>query len=606
VSGRIGAADTGDRRCVVQRTNVFATVLAVVASAAVSTGAASAATGWTAYVVNQGPPPYTATESMTPIATATGKAGTPISVGQSPHAIAITPNGATAYVVNLGTQDDVQPINLATGQAQTAITGVGTEPIAIAITPNGQTAWVVDDATPGALTPIDLATGKPGTPITGLPPDPQSIAISSSGSTAYVVNEGSGTGGTIIPVNLTTGAIGTGIPAGDYPVSIAITPNSQTAYVGQEDVPGTVVEIDLAANPPTTKTISGLGAYPGAVAISPNGATAWIGDNPGLVPINTATNAVGTQINLTNGGGDFAITPDGTAAYVSELNFNTVTPVNLTTGVAGTPMTGFTDPLAITMTPDQAPTAAFTATPASPGAATSFNAAASSSPVGTVSSYAWNFGDGQTVTTTTPATTHVYATAGAYKVTLTVTNSAGTSLSQVFTGQTATLNGGSSAESSQTVTVAAPIITKPPPAILTPTLTQVAQSHAIWREGSALATIAKRRTASRPVGTRFTFTLNEAARVTLTFTRKVAGRSVKRRCVAATRANRRRRKCERTVTAGTLSFSAPAGADSIAFAGRLSRAKRLAAGHYTVAIAAEASGRSSATSRLRFTIVAAK
>ncbi len=37
--------------------------------------------------------------TVTPIATATNTAGPPITVGTGPTAIAITPNGATAYVL---------------------------------------------------------------------------------------------------------------------------------------------------------------------------------------------------------------------------------------------------------------------------------------------------------------------------------------------------------------------------------------------------------------------------------------------------------------------------------------------------------------------------
>ena len=42
---------------------------------------------------------------MTPIATATNTAGAPITVGGAPRAIAITPNGKTAYVLNLGSPE---------------------------------------------------------------------------------------------------------------------------------------------------------------------------------------------------------------------------------------------------------------------------------------------------------------------------------------------------------------------------------------------------------------------------------------------------------------------------------------------------------------------
>ena len=68
--------------------------------------------------------------------------------------------------------------------------------------------------------------------------------------------------------------------------------------------------------------------------------------------------------------------------------------------------------------PNQAPVAAFTSSTAN---LTAFlDASGSSDPDGTISSYAWNFGDGQTGSGATPS--HPYAAAGTYTVTLTVTD----------------------------------------------------------------------------------------------------------------------------------------------------------------------------------------
>ena len=58
-------------------------------------------------------------------------------------AIAITPNGATAYVAN-SSRNTVTPIDMATNTAGTPIS-VGTDPEAVAITPNGTTAYVVNN-----------------------------------------------------------------------------------------------------------------------------------------------------------------------------------------------------------------------------------------------------------------------------------------------------------------------------------------------------------------------------------------------------------------------------------------------------------------------------
>lgn len=64
------------------------------------------------------------------------------------------------------------------------------------------------------------------------------------------------------------------------------------------------------------------------------------------------------------------------------------------------------------------PTASFTVSCSK--ANCSFNASASTDDVGIVS-YAWNFGDGSTQTTTGPKTTHTYGTKGKYSVTITLT-----------------------------------------------------------------------------------------------------------------------------------------------------------------------------------------
>src|SRR5262249_29443823 len=72
----------------------------------------------------------------------------------------------------------------------------------------------------------------------------------------------------------------------------------------------------------------------------------------------------------------------------------------------------------------KAPTASFTLTPGAGEAPLEvrLDGSTSSAPCSRITSYAWDFGDGNTETGKGPATTHIYVTPGAFTVSLTVTN----------------------------------------------------------------------------------------------------------------------------------------------------------------------------------------
>ena len=382
--------------------------------------------GKTAYVANGA---YVGPGTVTPIATATNTAGPPITTGTEPQDIAITPDGKTAYVTNAGS-GTVTPIATATNTAGPPIT-VGSGPFDDAITPDGKTAYVAN-AGSGTVTPIATATNTAGPPIT-VGSDPYDIAITPDGKTAYVANAGSGT---VTPIATATNTAGPPITTGIGPDDIAITPDGKTAYV-TNNISGTVTPIATATNtagPPIT-----VGNRPHAIAITPDGKTAYVTNilSNTVTPIATATNTAGPPITTGNEPGAIAITPDGKTAYVANYGAGTVTPITTATNTAGPPITtGSTgsEPLRIAITPapvTQAPTfTSSSATTAAYEAAFTFTVTTTGDPAPTITRTGrlpsgvrfTDDGDGTAAISGNPRK----AAAGMYPLTLTAKNRYGT------------------------------------------------------------------------------------------------------------------------------------------------------------------------------------
>jgi YVTN family beta-propeller protein len=554
-------------------------VVLVVGVLAAFAGSALAASGWTAYVADsQG-------NTVTQIDTATNTPiGTAIPVGGQPLGIAITPDGKTAYVTN-STDNTVTPISTATNTPGTAIP-VGKSPRGVAITPDGKTAYVVnkDDNT---VTPISTATNQPGTAIP-VGAHPEYVAISPDGKTAYVTafNDNA-----LTPISTATNTPGTAIPVGKGPFFLAITPDGKTVYEG-DFTDNTVTPISTATNTKGTPIPAG-GDQPTGVGITPDGKTAYVassGATVGLVrPISIATNTPGTPISVGQEPEGFAVTPDSKTAYVATAFPDTVSPINTATNTAGTAIPAGSNPVAVAITPDQAPTAAFSVTVGSASQASIFDGSASSSPVGSIASYQWDFGDGQSATTTTPATTHVYGQVGAYTVRLTVTNSAGTSLGQVFTGQTVSNQGGPQATTTRALTVVQATSPPPKPRLSKLHISGTASIAGRQFKGRCAKPSAKNkhhRPCRLAIKLRVSYSLNAAAKVAFTLKRQDAGRKVNGRCVKPSKKNRKHRRCTRlTGVSGKITKSAHAGSNSFTFDGKIG-GRKLGRGSYQLSAAA--------------------
>jgi hypothetical protein len=123
------------------------------------------------------------------------------------------------------------------------------------------------------------------------------------------------------------------------------------------------------------------------------------------------------------------------------------------------------------------------------------------------------------------------------------------------------------------VAVTVTVTVKPP----RPSISRLRESHKVWRLGSKHARLARK----VPVGTTFSFRLNTASKLRLTF-RRLSGR-------------------HRGKAAGTLSFkNAAAGQRKLRFQGRLKGRRKLAPGRYSMTLtASNATGSSRRTVRFR-------
>ncbi len=409
------------------------------------------------------------------------------------------------YVTDDENAGAVVPVALSTLTAGTAITsGIGSFPFSIAISPDAGTAFSTAEGGPPSISAIDTGTNTASQVTDTNLTSPGAIAVSPDGSQLYVGNV---IGDTVAVANAHTLAVAaTPISVGTWPVAVAFTPGGGRAYVANAS-DGTVSVVDTSSET-VTQTISlslpldpcGLAVTPdgadvvviggcnaltggvsiidtatgiataigpplgtdayGAEAMAPSGKLVYVYDTTSgaLRKVNPKTGATPTTPFLSGLGGvkGLAVSPGGESLFATRLSSSSVSKINATSG-AITPISPVANkPWGAAITPDQAPHAALTVTAAPAGSASKFSAAATSTADGGPASYAWAFGDGKTAKTTTPSVTHVYAQPGTYAAAVTVTDDQGCSTKLVYTGQTASCNGASTARRATSFKVPAP------------------------------------------------------------------------------------------------------------------------------------------------------
>lgn len=273
--------------------------------------------GKTAYIYNYS----NAGRWLTSINTATNKLGTPLPLRDYQYGLMVfAANGKNLYVAG-------RDVTLIHPPASTIVKEITfTHPVnvnGLFLTAGGTTLYA---ETIGELTPISTATNTPGTG-TALPFDPFGVAITPDGKTAYLTNWNKST---VVAVDLATGVAGTPIkPVGLQPDQIVVTPNGSTVYVEAVDS-GTVTSISTK-----TSTVGKVFKFGGSMALTPNGRTLFVLGPNSVTPISTKTNTAGKPIKISAPAG-MVITPDSKTAWV--ISGNSIVSINVATDKAGKPI----------------------------------------------------------------------------------------------------------------------------------------------------------------------------------------------------------------------------------------------------------------------------
>ncbi len=505
---------------------------------------------------------------------------------KEPEGIAISPTGSFLYVAN----HNSNTVSIFAVAADGTLTQVpcspasncdtGSNPQSVAVSPDGRFLYVVNGGTlssyaiaaNGRLTPLPCSALCSSGVALG------QAAITPSGAFLYVLAEG---GGSVIPLAIASDGSLSPVPCspasncegGDGESSLAISPNGRDLYISNFSTPSTIVVFSIGSDGALSKQACSpasdcdAGVEPVGLTLSPSGGSLYAVD-------------YGTSKLL-----PFSVEADGLLAPL------TCTP---SSNCEAGSQSDYTQSIATQ--PDQGPLAALSATAAPAGSPTLFDASGSSAaPGGEVVRWDWNFGDGTALENGGPKPQHTYASPGAYTATVTVSDQDGCSSRLIFTGQTAYCNGSTAAQATRTVTV-------PPPSPPAPSVSNLSETARTWREDNKLAQISARKKRKPPVGTAFSFTLNEPAGVTFTFTELTSGRKIGKRCVAQTKKNKMKHHCTHTSDAGELAFSAHAGSNRVRFGGRISKHMKLKPGSYTLLVGATASGMHSTPRTLHFRI----
>jgi 6-phosphogluconolactonase len=366
-------------------------------------------------------------------------AGSPFPAKPGTWGLAIAPDGRHLYAAN-GGANNVSAYSIEANGILTAVPGspfpAGSGPTNLAITPNGRFLYSTNEES-NDLSAYSIAEDGALSPVSGSPYPagewPRAVSLTPDGKYLYVANH---TSKQITAFSIAADGTLAQVPGSPFPsaydqLGAAVAPNGRYVYTSANGgIPAFSIAADGALTPIPGSPFRPRGDDPNSVAVTPDSRYVYV-SNYGIFEWEPGepTNSTVTALSVAAGGGLSAI--------------------------PGSPFATGYAPTELAVSPDEGPTAAFTPTAAPASDPTTFDATASSAPDYPLASYRWEFGDGQSETTSSATIAHTYATPGAYTATLTVTDAAGCSTEQIFAGQTVSCDGSSKAEISHEVSVPA-------------------------------------------------------------------------------------------------------------------------------------------------------
>ncbi|MFF1690175.1 MULTISPECIES: beta-propeller fold lactonase family protein [unclassified Streptomyces] len=404
--------------------------------------------------------------------------GAPFATGIGSLSLAITPDARTVFVAQADgalTSYRIGPGGALTDGGRTL---VGAPVLGLSITPDGARLFATlgglrnevrsfSIASSGQLTP----TGRPGAHVAGLNVFALP-AISPDGHYLFVAGYLTNTVTTFaIAPDATLTQVGEPIPTGDKPVMPTVTPDGRFLYISNEGG-GSLSGYAIGPGGTLTPTPGGryaTGGTPHGTSITPDGHRLYVPESTGgnisgfqIGDDGALTRLPGSPFPGPGGGampGRVVLSPDTRRAFVIDAltpgvtskvhsyvvgSDGSLTPSGLPTTDSGVV---FSDGPSSEITPNQGPVAALRIAGAQ-GRTYTLSAQASTDSDGTIARYAWDFGDGETVTTTTPEVTHTYRDSSARTATVTITDDEDCSTRLIYTGQTVRCNGGPAARAS--------------------------------------------------------------------------------------------------------------------------------------------------------------